>query len=85
MGGLSRRRAPPNRNGWSPAVRGRGGPAAEIDVLIDFSAPEGTVDHAAACASAGVPMVCGTTGLDAAQMAALRAAASASRSSTRRT
>ena len=37
----------------------------EIDVLIDFSAPEGTVDHAAACASAGVPIVCGTTGLDA--------------------
>ncbi|MDF3018075.1 MAG: dapB [Thermomicrobiales bacterium] len=47
----------------------------EIDVLIDFSAPEGTVDHAAACASAGVPMVCGTTGIDVAQMAALRAAA----------
>ena len=47
----------------------------EIDVLIDFSAPAGTVDHAAACASAGVPMVCGTTGLDIAQMAALRAAA----------
>jgi 4-hydroxy-tetrahydrodipicolinate reductase len=47
----------------------------EIDVLIDFSAPAGTVDHAAACASAGVPLVCGTTGLDAAQMAALHAAA----------
>jgi 4-hydroxy-tetrahydrodipicolinate reductase len=46
----------------------------EIDALIDFSAPEGTVDHAAACASAGVPMVCGTTGLDDAQMAFLRAA-----------
>ena len=48
---------------------------SEIDVLIDFSAPEATVDHAAACASAGVPMVCGTTGLDRAQMAALRARA----------
>ena len=47
----------------------------EIDVLIDFSAPAGTVDHATACASAGVPMVCGTTGLDVAQMAILRAAA----------
>jgi 4-hydroxy-tetrahydrodipicolinate reductase len=47
----------------------------EIDVLIDFSAPAGTVDHAAACASAGVPMVSGTTGLDAAQMAVLRAVA----------
>ena len=48
---------------------------SQIDVLIDFSAPEATVDHASACASAGVPMVCGTTGLDAAQMAVLRAAA----------
>jgi 4-hydroxy-tetrahydrodipicolinate reductase len=47
----------------------------EIQVLIDFSAPEGTVDHAAACASAGVPLVCGTTGLDAGQMAVVRAAA----------
>jgi 4-hydroxy-tetrahydrodipicolinate reductase len=47
----------------------------QIDVLIDFSSPTGTVDHATACASAGVPLVCGTTGLDAAQMAALRAAA----------
>jgi 4-hydroxy-tetrahydrodipicolinate reductase len=48
---------------------------SEIDVLIDFSAPEGSVDHATACASAGVAMVCGTTGLDHAQMATLRAAA----------
>jgi 4-hydroxy-tetrahydrodipicolinate reductase len=47
----------------------------EIDVLIDFSAPVASVDHATACASAVVPMVCGTTGLDPAQMAALRAAA----------
>lgn len=46
-----------------------------IDVLIDFSAPEATVAHAAACGSAGVPLVCGTTGLDISQMAALRAAA----------
>ena len=47
----------------------------EIQVLIDFSAPEGTADHAAACASAGVPLVCGTTGLDAGQKAVVRAAA----------
>jgi 4-hydroxy-tetrahydrodipicolinate reductase len=47
----------------------------EIDVLIDFSAPTGTVDHASACAPAGVPVVCGTTGLDVAQMATLRTAA----------
>jgi 4-hydroxy-tetrahydrodipicolinate reductase len=48
---------------------------SEIDVLIDFSAPVATADHATACASAGVPLVSGTTGLDLAQMAALRAAA----------
>jgi 4-hydroxy-tetrahydrodipicolinate reductase len=47
----------------------------EIDVLIDFSAPAGTVNHVSACASAGVPLVCGTTGLEGAQMATLRAAA----------
>jgi 4-hydroxy-tetrahydrodipicolinate reductase len=47
----------------------------EIDVLVDFSAPAGTVDHGSACASAGVPLVCGTTGLDTGQMATLRAAA----------
>jgi len=48
---------------------------SEIDVLVDFSAPEGTVGHAAACAAAGVPLVCGTTGLDDARMVSLRAAA----------
>jgi 4-hydroxy-tetrahydrodipicolinate reductase len=47
----------------------------EIDVLVDFSAPAGTADHAAACASAGVPLVSGTTGLDVAQIATVRAAA----------
>ena len=47
----------------------------EIDVLIDFSAPAATAEYATACASAGVPLVCGTTGLDVAQLAALRAAA----------
>jgi 4-hydroxy-tetrahydrodipicolinate reductase len=47
----------------------------KIDVLVDFSAPTGTVDHASACASAGVPLVSGTTGLDVAQIATVRAAA----------
>jgi 4-hydroxy-tetrahydrodipicolinate reductase len=46
-----------------------------IDVLIDFSAPEATVAHARACAAAGVPLVSGTTGLEADQVEALRAAA----------
>ena len=48
---------------------------ANIDVLIDFSAPEATTAHVGACETAGVPIVCGTTSLDAAQMAVLRAAA----------
>ena len=46
-----------------------------IDVLIDFSAPVASVVHADACASLGVPLVCGTTGLDVDQKASLRAAA----------
>jgi 4-hydroxy-tetrahydrodipicolinate reductase len=46
-----------------------------VDVLIDFTAPEATVAHAVACVSAGVSLVCGTTGLDSTQMEALRAAA----------
>ena len=40
----------------------------DVDVLIDFTAPEGTAAHARACAAAGVPLVCGTTGLTADQM-----------------
>ncbi len=35
----------------------------EADVLIDFTRPEGTLAHAAACARAGVAAVIGTTGL----------------------
>ncbi|HEY1329803.1 MAG TPA: 4-hydroxy-tetrahydrodipicolinate reductase [Casimicrobiaceae bacterium] len=50
---------------------------AVADVLIDFTRPEGTLAHAAACEAAGVGMVVGTTGLDAAQKA--RVAASAAR------
>jgi 4-hydroxy-tetrahydrodipicolinate reductase len=46
-----------------------------IDALIDFTAPQGTVAHAATCAAVGVPLVSGTTGLNDAQMAALRDAA----------
>ena len=43
----------------------------EADVVIDFSSPAGTRAVAAACAEAGVPLVSGTTGLDAAAEAAL--------------
>jgi 4-hydroxy-tetrahydrodipicolinate reductase len=41
------------------------------DVLIDFTRPAGTIAHAMVCAAAGVGMVVGTTGLDAAQKATL--------------
>lgn len=36
----------------------------EPDVLVDFSVPEATQRYAQACASAGVPLVTGTTGFD---------------------
>jgi len=44
---------------------------AQADVLIDFTRPDGTLMHAAACAKHGVALVAGTTGLSAAQKDAL--------------
>jgi 4-hydroxy-tetrahydrodipicolinate reductase len=41
------------------------------DVLIDFTRPEGTLAHVAACAAAGVGAVVGTTGLNDAQKSVL--------------
>ncbi|HVJ75994.1 MAG TPA: 4-hydroxy-tetrahydrodipicolinate reductase [Casimicrobiaceae bacterium] len=41
------------------------------DVLIDFTRPDGTVAHAAACARHGAALVAGTTGLSPAQKDAL--------------
>ena len=43
------------------------------DVLVDFTRPEGTLAHVAACAAAGVGAVVGTTGLNDAQKADLAA------------
>jgi 4-hydroxy-tetrahydrodipicolinate reductase len=40
---------------------------ANADVLIDFTRPDGTLMHAAACAKRGVALVAGTTGLSEAQ------------------
>jgi len=45
--------------------------SADFDVLIDFTRPEVTLANLAVCAKAGKKMVIGTTGLDAAQKAAL--------------
>ena len=42
--------------------------------FIDFTRPEGTMAHLAACEAAGVHMVIGTTGFDAAQLERIRAA-----------
>ena len=45
------------------------------DVLIDFTRPDGTVAHLAACVAAGVGAVIGTTGLSDEQRAGLAASA----------
>ncbi len=45
------------------------------DCLIDFTRPEGTLEHVGACASLGVAMVIGTTGFDAAGRQRIEAAA----------
>jgi 4-hydroxy-tetrahydrodipicolinate reductase len=47
---------------------------AQADALIDFTRPEGTMAHLAACREAGVKLVIGTTGLDDAQKAQVAAA-----------
>lgn len=44
---------------------------ARADVLVDFTRPEGTLAHLAACARHRVAAVIGTTGLSAAQQSAL--------------
>ena len=46
---------------------------AASDVLIDFTRPEGTLAHAAACARHRVALVAGTTGLSPEQRAVLAA------------
>jgi len=48
---------------------------ANADVLIDFTRPEGTLEHLAVCAQVGVNMVIGTTGFTAEQKEAIKDAA----------
>ena len=48
---------------------------AQADYLIDFTRPEGTLEHLAFCAAHGKKMIIGTTGFDAAGKAAIAAAA----------
>lgn len=47
----------------------------QADVLIDFTRPEGTLDHLAACAERGVKAVVGTTGFSPEQKAEIGALA----------
>lgn len=49
--------------------------APELDVVIDFSTPEGFDAALVHCESHGVALVCGTTGIDAAQRKRFDAAA----------
>lgn len=44
----------------------------QFDVLVDFTAPEATLSHVRQCSGAGKSLVIGTTGLNAAQLAAIR-------------
>ncbi|NEX60728.1 4-hydroxy-tetrahydrodipicolinate reductase [Noviherbaspirillum galbum] len=48
---------------------------AGVDLLIDFTRPEGTLRHAEYCAAHGIKMVIGTTGFDEAGKAAIADAA----------
>src|SRR5689334_8074304 len=48
---------------------------AGADYLIDFTRPEGTLQHLAYCAEHGIKMVIGTTGFDEAGKEAIRKAA----------
>jgi 4-hydroxy-tetrahydrodipicolinate reductase len=48
---------------------------AQADVLIDFTRPEGTMAHLAACRRHGTRLVIGTTGFSEAQKAEIAAAA----------
>ncbi|MFN5166097.1 MAG: 4-hydroxy-tetrahydrodipicolinate reductase [Pseudomonadota bacterium] len=58
-----------------PVTSDLGAGLSGADVLIDFTRPEGTLAHLAACRSLGVRMVVGTTGLSPAQRETLAAAA----------
>jgi len=51
------------------------GEVAKADCLIDFTRPEGTLDHLRVCREKGVAMVIGTTGFDAEGKAAIQEAA----------
>ncbi len=47
----------------------------QVDVLIDFSSPEASLNCLDVCCETGIPMVIGTTGYDAAQLKRIEGAA----------
>lgn len=49
--------------------------ADDFDVVVDFTVPQAALQHAAVCAARGKGLVIGTTGFDAAGLAAIREAA----------
>lgn len=49
-------------------------PSANVDVMIDFSHPGGTIRLASECAERGVALLVGTTGLEGESLARVRAA-----------
>jgi 4-hydroxy-tetrahydrodipicolinate reductase len=75
VGGIGRERVTSDSPGGVTIVADASLLLPDIDVLIDFTSPDGAVANARACAESGVAMVTGTTGLDEEQVAALRAAA----------
>ncbi|EIC86538.1 4-hydroxy-tetrahydrodipicolinate reductase [Serratia sp. M24T3] len=50
--------------------------AQDFDILIDFTRPEGTLDHLSFCVKHGKGIIIGTTGFDDAGKAAIKQAAS---------
>ncbi|AHE99033.1 4-hydroxy-tetrahydrodipicolinate reductase [Thioalkalivibrio paradoxus] len=83
--GAASERAGSRLLGQSPAAQATGvqvvadlaSVADAFDVLIDFTQPEATAEHAALCRAVGKRLVVGTTGLSAAQQAQLERAAEA--------
>jgi 4-hydroxy-tetrahydrodipicolinate reductase len=58
-----------------PAVSSLEKTIGQCDVVIDFTTPEATLEHARICAAARVPLVIGTTGFSPEQKAELAQAA----------
>lgn len=50
-------------------------PATGVDVVVDFSLPEGSIERIKQCAAAGIPIVVGTTGFTPGQREQIAAAA----------